>query len=469
MLDEAPRRSSARYPAGHAALGDHAAAVPRAVESRAGRARGAARGRPAARPHDRRGRGRRDLLLDVPAAARRASTSSTSARTSPACCAAPRTSTRPRTRPPASTHGEERLRRRPVHACTRRSAWASATSRRPCRSTSRNHDAVTPERMRELIVAAARRRACPTPRARPGDRQLQGAPRARWRASRRCRRRDDRLRARLTRNWDDPARRRARRATSPRGGYEGLRQALAMATADIDRAGEGLRPARPRRRRVPHGHEVVVRAARHRQAHLRRRQLRRVRAGHVQQPRARRARAAPPARGHGDRRARDRVPDRLHLRARRVPVAVDRARARDRRGVRRRVPRRRHLWLGQAGRRRVAPGRRRLHLRRGDRAAELAGGSARSASPAAPVPGGGRPVRQPDRHQQRRDAHERARHHHQRRRVVPRRRAPRSRPARSCSRSAARSNVPATTRSRWARRSPRCSRSWRAACSVGGR
>ena len=106
-----------------------------------------------------------------------------------------------------------------------------------------------------------------------------------------------------------------------KGGYEGLQQALAMSQPRSDRTGEGLRPARPRRRRVPDGHEVVVRPAGHRQAHLRHRQLRRVRAGHLQQPRARRTRPPPADRGHGDRGARDRLPHRVHLRPRRVPVA----------------------------------------------------------------------------------------------------------------------------------------------------
>ena len=142
------------------------------------------------------------------------------------------------------------------------------------------------------------------------------------------------------RNWSDPSAIGLDGYVAA-GGYAGLRQALGMADADIvelvktsglrGRGGAGF----------PTGHEVGVRAARHRQAHLRRRELRRVRARHVQQPRARRARAAPAARGHGDRRPRDRVRDGLRLRARRVPVAVDRAAARDRGGLRRRVPRRR--------------------------------------------------------------------------------------------------------------------------------
>ena len=122
---------------------------------------------------------------------------------------------------------------------------------------------------------------------------------------------------------------------------------------------------------------------------------------------------------------------------------------------------------GQAGRRRAAPRRRRLHLRRGDRAVELAGGPARPAAAAAAVPGGGGPVRVPDRDQQRRDADERAGHRRAGRRTGSARSAPRSRRARRWSRSAARSSGPATTRSRSARRSGSSSTSWPAASSAG--
>ena len=63
-----------------------------------------------------------------------------------------------------------------------------------------------------------------------------------------------------------------------------------------------------------------------------------------------------------------------------------------------------------------APRRRRVHLRRGDRAAQLARGQARPAAAQAAVPGGQGPVRQADDRQQRRDADERAAHHRQGRR-----------------------------------------------------
>ena len=71
---------------------------------------------------------------------------------------------------------------------------------------------------------------------------------------------------------------RARRATWPRAATRGCARRSTCRAADADPGGEGLGAARPRRRGVPHRHEVVVRAAGHRQAHLRHGELRRVRA-----------------------------------------------------------------------------------------------------------------------------------------------------------------------------------------------
>ena len=65
-----------------------------------------------------------------------------------------------------------------------------------------------------------------------------------------------------------------------------------------------------------------------------------------------------------------------------------------------------------------APRRRRLHLRRGDGAAGLAGGQARQPAPEAAVPGQPGPVPGPDPDQQRRDAGHRAAHHPDGRRRV---------------------------------------------------
>ena len=78
------------------------------------------------------------------------------------------------------------------------------------------------------------------------------------------------------------------------------------------------------------------------------------------------------------------------------------------------------LRVRQARRCRSAPWCRRVHLRRGDRAAELARRAARAAPAPPPVPGRRGPLREPHRGEQRRDTDERPRHHHARRRVVPR-------------------------------------------------
>ena len=67
-----------------------------------------------------------------------------------------------------------------------------------------------------------------------------------------------------------------------RGGYAALRTACGMAPDDVIAAGQGLRPARPRRRGLPDRHEVGLHPAGRRQAALPGGQRRRVRAGHLQ-------------------------------------------------------------------------------------------------------------------------------------------------------------------------------------------
>ena len=85
------------------------------------------------------------------------------------------------------------------------------------------------------------------------------------------------------------------------------------------RRGEGLGPARPRRRRLPDRPEVVVHAEEvGRPAALSRRQCRRIRAGHLQGPRDHAARSASAGRRLPDRRFRDGRERRLHLCARRI-------------------------------------------------------------------------------------------------------------------------------------------------------
>ncbi len=90
---------------------------------------------------------------------------------------------------------------------------------------------------------------------------------------------------------------------------------------------------------------------------------------------------------------------------------------------------------GRAARRpadRRARRRRRVHLRRGDGAARLARGLPRPAAAAAAVPGHPRPLRQPDRRQQRRVDRLGPEHRARRRRLVQRRWAPRRARATRC-------------------------------------
>ena len=109
---------------------------------------------------------------------------------------------------------------------------------------------------------------------------------------------------------------------------------------------------------------------------------------------------------------------RLHLHPRRGAPRDPPGAGRGRGGVRRRPPRQGHPRLRLRPRRRRARRRRRLHLRRGDRAARGARGPPRPAAAAPAVPRGRRPLRQPDRHQQRRVDRVGAEHHRARRRVV---------------------------------------------------
>ena len=125
----------------------------------------------------------------------------------------------------------------------------------------------------------------------------------------------------------DPSRGRSRTATSPRAGTPGCGRPCAMGTADLiqlvkdsglrGRGGAGF----------PTGMKWSFVPQDTRQAHLRHGQLRRVRTGHLQQPRAGRARPPSPDRRHRDRGPGDRVPHGVHLHPRRVPVAVHRARS----------------------------------------------------------------------------------------------------------------------------------------------
>ena len=309
------------------------------------------------------------------------------------------------------------------------------------------------------------------PRAgRNADRRRRGAERDRARAGRH-RHRAGGARRRSRGAADVPAARAGRRAGAaaaapgrpraarqprrlPRRGR--LRGAATRHRARPQRGragGQGIRPRRPRRRRVPDGRQMGGRRARARPAALPRLQRRRVRARHVQGPRADRGRPLRGDRVDDDRRVRDRLRARLHLPARRVPGAQRDPRPRDGPGAPPRPAGARHPRPRVRLRHRDPQGRGRLHLRRGDGDLQLDRGLPRRAALQAPVPDAGRPVRQADDRQQHRDAGQRARHRARGRAGVRGDRAPRSRPARSSSASRVTWSAPASTRSS---SGPRC-------------
>ena len=204
------------------------------------------------------------------------------------------------------------------------------------------------------------------------------------------------------RGWDEPSPGRWRPTRHRR--LPGLRTALGMAPDDVIAAGQGLRPARPRRRRLPDRHEVGLHPAGRRQAALPRGQRRRVRAGHLQGHPADDGQPAHAGRGRHHRlRTRSAPTTRSSTSAARSCTSSAGCSAAVARGLRRRLPRQGHPRLRLRPRDHRARRRRRLHLRRGDRAARLARGPPRPAPAAAAVPRRRRPVRQPDRRQQRRD------------------------------------------------------------------
>ena len=185
------------------------------------------------------------------------------------------------------------------------------------------------------------------------------------------------------------------------------------------RSGQGLGPARARRRRLPDRPQDVVHAQEvGRRPRLSGGQRRRERARHLQGPGDHAPRPAQAGRGlpaRGRRHGRHRL---LHLYPGRVHLGGERPPGRDRRGLRRRPDRQGRLRLGLRLRDLPAPGCRRLHLRRGDRAAREPRGQEGHAAAEAAVPGRGRPVRPAEHGQQRRDARGHPDHPQARRRLV---------------------------------------------------
>ena len=151
---------------------------------------------------------------------------------------------------------------------------------------------------------------------------------------------------------------------------------------------------------------------------LSRGQRRRERARHLQGPRHPALGPAQADRGLRAGRRRHGGRSRLHLHPRRVLQRGAAPADRDRRGLRRGADRQERLRLGLRHRRVSASRRRRLYLRRGDRAARKPRRQEGPAAPETPFPGRGRPLWLPDHGQQRRDDRRRAGDPEARRRLV---------------------------------------------------
>ena len=344
-----------------------------------------------------------------------------------------------RRRAPTATRPVTAARARPTARSSSRasSAWAPATSRRWPRSTSattgrsRTADAAT-------VVEQLRAGAEPVPDKALAPAHGRRRPRRAGGSAARGRRATVPETRVLFRDIDEPG-----LATIEgyrrRGGYRSLRAGVPRARArSCSRRARGLRPPRPRRRRLLDGQEGLVPAPRrHGQVPLL--QRRRVRARHVQGPRADAEEPAPADRGHRDRGARGRA---RRARSSSSAASTGRSATSSTRAVAEAYEAgflgENVLGSGDRGRARRPPRRRRLHLRRGDRAARLARGQARQPAPEAAVPGDPGPLRRADADQQRRDADRTSRYIvEQRRRLVQGASAPSSRPAPRWSRSPA--------------------------------
>ncbi len=164
------------------------------------------------------------------------------------------------------------------------------------------------------------------------------------------------------------------------GGYEQLRRALTeLSPKDVSDICSGSNLRGRGGAGFPTGPQVGV-FAEQRAPALHGLQLRRGRARHVQGPHAARGDAAPDHRGDPDRCVRDRMRARVHLHSRRVQARIrDHARRRGT-GPCGRLHRREPVRHEDDARVHDPSRRRRVHLRRGNRAAELARREARRAA-----------------------------------------------------------------------------------------
>ena len=200
------------------------------------------------------------------------------------------------------------------------------------------------------------------------------------------------------------------RRLPPAGRLRGASQALSMLAPGRARPDHDLGDPGPRRRRVPDGQEGLVPAPRE-HGQVPRVQRRRVRAGHVQGPRAHAEEPAHAHRGDHHRHLRRGHQPGVHLHPRRVRAPGRHPGGGDRRGRAGRADRRANPRLRPLDEPRAAPRRRGIHLWRGDGTARLAGGQARQPAAEAAVPGDRGALPRPDADQQRRDARHRAPHH----------------------------------------------------------
>ena len=257
---------------------------------------------------------------------------------------------------------------------------------------------------------------------------------------------------------------RLRQAWRLPGGAQGARR---DDTRSCHRSREELGPARPRRRRLRHGPQMVLHAEDQRQAEIPGLQRRRVRAGLVQGPHPDGARPAPDPRRHPDRGLRDGRLEDLPLRARRIRLPGGSGRTRGRRGLREGLPRQEHPEDRVLLRRRRAARRGRLHLWRRDRPARIARRQEGPAAQEAALPRAARRLRHAHHGEQRRDVFARAAHHQHVARSGFEASAPRRARARRSSVCRATSCARASTSCRSARASTRSSSSTPAACRAG--
>ena len=311
------------------------------------------------------------------------------------------------------------------------SAWARATSRRWRRSTASTSARWSPR------TAARSSTTCSPGRPPLEAKQLRKRPKAEdhWKEAR-----SERHAEILYKDLDEPGLN-TLEVYEQRGGYEMLARRSKMEPQDVleemlasnvrGRGGAGFAMGK-KMSFIPKGADGQVP----------RLQRGRVRARHLQGPRADAEEPASADRGDHHRRLRDRRQQVVHLHPRRVRPPGRHARRGAGRGARRRLHRRADPRLRPHARPRRPPRRRRLHLRRGDRAAGLAGGQARQPAPEAAVPRHPGPLPRADADQQRRDADERPGRARDGRRGVRRRSAPRTRPAPRSSPSRAASSGP---------------------------